>query len=155
MRAIGIAMWMLWFGHQMAFAQGTAGATDNELYAAYCIGVLDDQIQGLRSTFPTASGQKPIPELEQALQRQLAPVMQSRQRFAGYLASTGALTDPARDVWGLMVAQKHGREDYDQCLASLPQCAVTTSVQANVVCIRSLPPCSRASRCQLPDVLPF
>lgn len=155
MRAIWMAMLALCLWHQSAFAQGTAVPTDNELYAAYCVGALDEEMKGLRDTLILPSGQKANPTLEEMLQHQIAPLQQYRQRFAAYLASTGALINPALDVFGLMVATTRGREDLKQCVANMPQCSGTTSVKAWAECFMKFPACSRESRCQQPDALPF
>jgi hypothetical protein len=70
-------------------AQGS-GATDNELYAAYCKGAMN----GLDQAAPQ--------------------VQQMSQRFSGYLFTTGAMTDPRRRdaVLGIGAAMTRGRAGF-------------------------------------------
>lgn len=98
-------------------ADAQNGATDNELYAAYCKGTLDFQIEG-------AGGPTSPPLLEQRRQELLAPLLHQRQRFQAYLLSTGAITDPQRteSFFGLTAAIERGRSDVQRCFGAITTC---------------------------------
>jgi len=136
-------------------AQTPNGATDNELYASYCTGVLDEEMAAYQP------GEKPSLEkiekdlkqnnldsspekLHQWAQELLAIREKSwehlqayqeerqnkRQRFGAYLVATGVLTDPKRDaVLGLTVAMNQGHQDSKQCSATIVRCMDTLPSQ--------------------------
>jgi hypothetical protein len=95
-----------------ALAQGAA--TDNELYAAYCIGVMNSSIEDM-------GGPSSNPQIEQMRQTTIAPLVQSRQRFQSYLISSGVITDYRRAdaILGLATATQRGQADQQQCLAGI------------------------------------
>lgn len=155
-------------------AQAQSGATDNELYAAYCIGVMDERIG---TGAPSADPQK-----EQYERSVTAPWVQLRQRFQTYLLSTGAIADPQRvdAALGLTAAARRGHTDMQQCLAALTTkcnrdaCGYHYSTPSDPLglrgpsptqskcifeylktCQAQQPSCVRESRCDGPDTLPF
>lgn len=126
-----------------------SGATDNELYAAYCKGA----INGLDQAAPQ--------------------VQQMSRRFSGYLFATGAMTDPRRRdaVLGIGAAMTRGLNDEKQCSATLLACddAVNKAMRERpdtfvqkgepgmqlLTCTERDPACPRTTRCLGPDTLPF
>ena len=120
-------------------------ATDNELYAGYCIGVL----KMLRQDSPV--------------------VQQTTRRFSTYLLSTGAVANPARSqaTIGVGMAMDRGRADQNQCTAITSNCSDTwfgrqgtplpkaTRVPQFQAYVNQNPVCIRAIRCMEPEGLPF
>jgi hypothetical protein len=133
--------------------QAQSDATDNELYAAYCKGVKDQQIYGLQHTpAPTDSRQQQT--VQQMRSNLIASLDQERRRFVEYLASTGALTSPARNdaIFGLATAMKRGEADARQCGELMQQCLAKSNQSCPYF---STPPCTLVNRCDRPDNLPF
>jgi hypothetical protein len=95
-------------------AQGQSGATDNELYAAYCKGVMDATLESMGA--PSTN-----PQTERLRQSTIAPFVQLRQRFQSYLLSTGVITDLQREnaVFGLTTATQRGQADQRQCFSGI------------------------------------
>jgi hypothetical protein len=88
-----------------AMAQGIP-ATDNELYAGYCLGV--------------SAGISKDPSLWQFGEHNqtIADELKRRkQRFTGYLVSRGVLTSPnrAEAQLGVLTAERQGEEDETDC----------------------------------------
>ena len=127
----------------------SSGATDNELYAAYCKGAMN----GLEQ-----EGNTEAPRIG--------------QRFSSYLFSTGVMTDPRRRnaIMGLSAAMTHGLTDQRQCTVTVGACnqAILGSPDLSALrglndkrwprleaCVNSNPACPRAMRCNGPDALPF
>ena len=99
----------------------TSGATDNELYAGYCMGVA----RGAEQT--GASNQQSVRDRRQdQSMRTLGAVMRQQMigRFSGYLLGTGVLTDPLRTdaAIGVMVGMNSGQSDEQQCTATMAAC---------------------------------
>jgi hypothetical protein len=131
------------------FAQSSA-ATDNELYAAFCLGVLS-------SVSPSAAG----------AERRAAQI----SRFSGYLGATGILLDPSRDnaIGGVSAAETRGRVDEGQCTITMMACVKTIPAPRRALtpaeeealstrmnaCAGQDTACTRAIRCLEPDALPF
>lgn len=127
----------------------SSGATDNELYAAYCKGAMTGLDQGS------------------------VQVQQMSRRFSGYLFATGAMNDPRRRdaMLGIGAAMTRGRTDQQQCSATLLACddAVNKAMLERpgtfarrgepglqiLACTERDPACPRATRCLGPDALPF
>jgi hypothetical protein len=138
------------FGEGGVGAHGQGGPTDNELYAAYCKGVTDQQLAGR----PAGDWGREITERE-------------NQRFTAYLLSTGALTDTRRDTLGLVTAINRGKADQTQCMADFNACSqrVADSLRQNKISQKqadtmlgscfSTAECTRAARCGGTDKLPF
>jgi hypothetical protein len=152
-----------------AAAQGLP-ATDNELYAGYCLGVSE--------TIPSSLQNSPLPaEAEQELQRR-------RQRFASYLVSRGVLLSMERtDAFlGVLAAIGRGRADARDCFDQTDRCSAAPQPQLDMTkpltedtkrqfleawarrdrgiqaCVaRSLESsvCVHVVRCAKPDDLPF
>ena len=153
------------------------GATDNELHAAYCVGVLDEQIHTVRAT-PNGD-----PNTRQLREGDLLPKLELRKRFADYLLATGLVADTNRDAAGLgaLVAQRRGGADAQQCFQFvLGRCqpAVACNVNTNkpndpwnlagpsapelkcmgdyeTQCRAKEAACGRVFRCSSADDLPF
>lgn len=131
-----------------ANAQGS-GATDNELYAAFCKGAMSALDQGIPA------------------------VQQMEQRLTTYLWTTGAMTDPKRRnaVLGIGAAMTRGRTDQQHCSATLLACndAINDAPRGKrstptlkgdpglqlLACMERDASCPRVMRCQGPDALPF
>src|SRR5262249_33946543 len=83
-----------------------AQVTDNELYAAYCIGALEWRQQNAESWSPS----NPIVEQEKA--RQLREASQGLSRFRAYLVARGfGHGRNSGDVKGVALAMQRGRSD--------------------------------------------
>lgn len=140
-----MALFLLLLANSSYAQAQSSGATDNELYAAYCKGVVDGIGQA------TAEGQ--------AISR----------RFLGYLYATGVMTDPQRRnaIMGLGAATKRGSTDQQQCNVTMDACSEAILGGANVplpnnkrgsqvqACMIRDSHCQRSSRCFAPDALPF
>ena len=121
-----------------------SGATDNELYAAYCKGALS--------------------ALNQA-----GEVLQTSQRFSAYLFATGVLTDPTRRAaaMSLSSAFARGAAEQHQCNVVFSACSDSAfgkpgaawpkgnHVPQFQACVNQSSACERAMRCFQPDALPF
>ncbi len=156
-----------------------AGPTDTELYAAYCVGVMDSRITDPASSHP--------PFTRQQVEAMEAPAKEKRQRFAAYLMALGS---PDGDsALAQLLAMQRGRTDMNACMdsrmvamqaaqdAAKPACRQFSdkSTEANAMgllptpyakCIgdhvgqamkglSTLPACHRPLRCEGPDNLPF
>jgi hypothetical protein len=164
-------------------SQAQRGATDNELYASYCKGVMDSKIATVSALAAPPNGAPLTPEAEQQRQTAIAPAAKAQQRFQSYLMSTGVLTDSERgDAFlGLLEAARRGQGDEKECLTGVFACrpAVACKVHQGPsktdplglygptsaeiqcmgeymkVCRAKIPSCPRADRCDGPDSLPF
>lgn len=142
-----------------------ASATDNELYAAYCIGVIRAAEEAPHQ--PAAD-----PEVERRLSQTGAAMrQQALQRFQSYLAATGALTDNSRanSIFGLTNAMRRGQDDAEQARRTMNGCNVSvygdgkhTPIDGHVAAMQRFLSCtaqdqsvSREMRCLGPDNLPF
>jgi hypothetical protein len=132
-------------------AQTSNSATDHELYAMYCVGALDADIEalqspqrrsleeietGIRNSNPLLplsqdqirSGAQAIQDSQEHtlknLEAQKTKYQNERARFAAYIVATGALTDPhrAEAAQGLAVSKARGEQDSRQCWATLSHC---------------------------------
>lgn len=147
MQRFMVLVLLLVTGSPHAQAQ-TSGATDNELYAAYCKGAMNGLNQGS------------------------AQVQQMSRRFSSYLFATGVMTDPQRRdaMLGIGAALARGRTDQQQCSATLLACndAVNNAMRKPSIpaqkgdrglqlfaCTERNPSCPRVARCMGPDALPF
>lgn len=144
-RLTTLALLLVAAATHVAHAQG---ATDNELYAGYCAGVL--------------SGENNTPD-----------VQQMKQRFMSYPWMTGAMTAPGRRdaVLGIGAAQARGVAEGRQCSATIGGCNATVDDairrQARTrapqlshdlqlkACVNRDLSCTRSLRCFGPDALPF
>ncbi len=126
-----------------ASAQAQA-PTDNELYAAYCGGVMRELDQGN------------------------AVVQQASRRFSAYLMATGVLTDPQRSSAniGAAMAIARGRTEARQCSAAIVACSDKVlgkegtppprdNKSSQLLACMEATPCARTTRCLQPDNLPF
>lgn len=148
MRRFGMLVLLLMTVSTSADAE-SSGATDNELYAAYCKGAMS------------------------ALDQENPNVQRLERRFAAYPWLTGVMTDPRRRsaVLGIGAAIARGRADQQQCTATLLACNDTTNnpMRENpgasapkgnpglqlLACTERDPTCPRVMRCVGPDALPF
>ncbi len=141
-----------------AGAQGV-GATDNELYAAYCIGVI-------RNAEAQPGQPASDPKLEEKLRAGGAAMRQQLlRRFSGYLAATGIMIDPARSdaLIGLYAAMTRGAADNQQATATSSACQKSLDGESNnrawankyAACEYNDPAFNRVVRCVQPDSLPF
>jgi hypothetical protein len=126
--------------------------TDNQLYAAYCAGVIADRLEVLSRAPADANPKKVQSLIQYEKQRQL--------RFLDYLAATGAVsTGPGEQrAEGAYQALQRGRMEGAQCSAAIHECDAQ-GVNKREPCIgghfMNLPPCSQTNRCDYPDNLPF
>jgi hypothetical protein len=145
------AFWgvICFIGTSAVAALGQGSPTDNELYAAYCKGVTEQKLSGFVDFW-----------LKDVL-------VKENQRFSSYLMSTGALTDPQREILGLATAIKRGKSDNAQCMANFNACSqrITDSMHQNKISAKQAqtmtgacfqtPECDREARCDRADNLPF
>jgi hypothetical protein len=111
---------------------GQGGATDTDLRAAYCSGVLKQEIEFYRQLLQSPP---PTPEGKQFLQDLINETGRRRSRYFGYLMSkpTSVLADPA-----MTVATQRGRADAAQCYREVQQwCDTGACTNAHpVVCVQ-------------------
>lgn len=152
-------------------AQTTSAPTDNQMYASYCLGVIDATKQEVEKTIAST------PQTDasiQSLRYQEAENDQRRRRFAAYLLATGILTsnDTTDMAVGLAAAMNQGSADTHQCLAQFlqkcfkpdaddtehPKAAeeLQTYFAVKITqCRQNIPTCSKVERCSKNDALPF
>jgi hypothetical protein len=130
-------------------------ATDQELFAAYCLGVI------------IAAQADPVNDVEEYLGRDAAErhkeyLSQKRSRFLGYLTARGLLSG-SRNIsatTGARLANQRGRADTPRCSAKVKECvdkyASKPYVQKDINHCRDEEDACRASaRCYNDDRLPF
>jgi len=136
-----------------------SGATDNELYAAYCIGAI-------RNAESEPGHPASDPKLEEQVHSAgVALRQQLLGRFSGYLAATGIFTDARRAnaAISLYAAMTHGAADDQQAAATTSACERSLIGETNnrlwvskySSCVNLDPAVLREMRCVLPDNLPF
>jgi hypothetical protein len=153
-------------------------ASDNELYAAYCLGVLQDVQQGQRKWYLEAAElMKPSPDEEneefrkdmrRAMQEDAKDLNQKLSRFRTYLGVRGFRTGGGRDqqaYTGLQVALRRGRSDTQQCSQySEKNCAPRCTLERVGLdgiskcadqCRTESAACQSSKRCLKADTLPF
>jgi len=109
-------------------ANSQPGATDNELYAAYCEGALRESLQ-IAQTQPHVADPA-IPKGMQDRGEQLrlaglAQITQQHERFLSYLFATGALPGLGRPgvALGILSAENQGAADEDHAIHRHAQCS--------------------------------
>jgi len=139
-------------------------ATDNELYASYCIGVTIEREAMFTPIIPEM--------LSESDKEGIAKYKALDERFETYLVSTGALDGRGRfTVAGLESALKRGESDSHQCQIIYAKCAPLFGADGKPVsppppdeplpgsqaeaCSKRSPYCVRSLRCQGADNLPF
>jgi hypothetical protein len=169
-------------GAAPAAAQQGPGASDNELFAGYCIGVMDGSAAGLRRFSDIYD-----PAVQAAEQQNLQGLQRARQRYLGYLTATGVLfSGRSEALLGIQLAQRRGGADAEQCWAEgesaaskctsrdppptldfskqhTPEETEQFRAQAEAqrhridqcAAANEPEPCKRLGRCQSPDALPF
>jgi hypothetical protein len=131
-------------------------ATDQELYAAYCLGVV------------VAQGDSPLSEFEDvvghdAVVKEKERLSQERSRFQGYLAARGLLSGSrsVSSVTGARLAQERGQSDAARCFARINICVAKCSAtrpyvhQCTIDCRDEEGACRANARCFRDDQLPF
>ncbi len=124
---------MLLFVVMCSPAQGEgAGATDNELFAGYCFGML------------------------QTMDQQSQFVKDTTLRFRNYLVARGALGNPQRTQAGsgVLIAIGRGQAESRQCMRTCYD-DPTMNGDAQRACTHQNQACQRGLRCFMPDALPF
>jgi hypothetical protein len=133
-------------------------ATDQELFAAYCFGVIiaAESDGSFISNIEETMGRD-------AAQRQKEHLSQKRSRFRGYLLARGLLSG-SRSISamsGARLAKERGQADGPRCAAKIEACATKFAskrphVQKDVNDCRDEEDACRASaRCYNDDQLPF
>jgi hypothetical protein len=132
-------------------------ATDQELFAAYCLGAII-----------TARGDGSFSELETLLGRDAAQqtkerYSRKRSRFLGYLTARGLLSGSRRisAMRGARLAKERGQADTVRCTAKIDACVTKYGskrpyVQKNIDdCRDEEDACRTSARCYDDDRLPF
>jgi hypothetical protein len=90
---------------RFANAQGSL-ATDNEIYAGYCLGVIAAQPAMMEKIDPNWRADADPGAMRQGNQQ----IESHRRHFVGYLMSRGIYTSPNRGdvLLGVMIAQRRG-----------------------------------------------
>jgi len=150
--ATGLLVFLISCGQ--AIAKGS-GASDNELYAAYCIGFIQSaEAMPHGKPSPDPKVEEDSKEMQVANQRLLG-------RLYGYLAATGILTDPARKeaMLGIRDATNRGVADHGDFVATVTACLKSSDGAARPLnflsCLDKDPVNARSKRCFGPDNLPF
>jgi len=147
-------------------------ASDNELYAAYCIGVLQDRQQAGRKLWAeyeqTAASQDDAREIREARDKDLKDLDQKLSRFRTYLAVRGFRPGGGRDpqaFTGIQVALQRGRSVSLQCSQHhekncTSRCASDLVAPPGAIskcdqCRAENAECRSSERCLQADNLPF
>jgi hypothetical protein len=157
-------------------SQGLAqniGATDNELYAAYCVGVL--HLAQTNNSQPLQSDPGVPADVQQRIQRMRVEnadkLVSEVSRFSSYLMASGALSRSGAAL-GLSGATNQGRSDLEHCSKTEQQCSASIwggpgspyvplrphgddRLTRMLACTDQDQSCSRSVRCFGPDNLPF
>lgn len=120
-----------------------------EIYAAYCLGMLDEDIAslqaGIRARDPISLAIFPM---------LMAQEQTTRRKYSLYLVANGTLSGPTLSSAeiGIMMANKRGHDELRQCDA-----LITANAQANKYGSELFPPiCRRLDQCRDPSkLLPF
>lgn len=146
----------------LSTAQAQPALTDNELYAAYCMGSFQNEVNEMWSGFG-GQGATHSPQLTASIHKMVDPIQAKLTRFQNYLFATGALSDLRRSdqIFGIYSAEQQATSDQKMCISELSQCKVDMKLpfdkrlQQSLDCARAKPSCTRLARCSLPDNLPF
>jgi hypothetical protein len=154
-------------------------ASDNELYAAYCIGVLQYAQQAAQKEWAKyeqdgANSQDDARQMREARDNDLKDLAQKHLRFRTYLAVRGFRPGGSRDpqaLTGIQVALKRGRSDRQLCSQlheknCTPRCRVSPEaliggLDPGVItkcidqCRAEIAECRSSERCLQADNLPF
>jgi hypothetical protein len=131
-------------------------ATDQELFAAYCLGVIIVAGQGDDLHVEETLGQD-------AARQQKEYLSQKQSRFAGYLTARGLLSG-SRSIsatTGVRLANQRGRADQPRCSTKVKQCvdkyvSKRPYVQKDINdCRDEEDACRAIARCYNDDRLPF
>ena len=147
-------------------AAQTAGLTDNDLLAAYCLGVHQSRVVALPQLALLYCGtEEAATKCRQDLAPWLAATLEEadgiRKRFARYIIARGFTTNPElqEHLPRIAAATKIGQKDYENCRTTLRQdpcmekCRDTTGQCFNQ-CRTQLPTCVRVDRCGRQDIVP-
>jgi hypothetical protein len=135
---------------QVASAQSVS--LDNQLYAAYCVGVEKVRIAWFQRQ-PATTDKK----LSGIINEGISFSQERLSRFQQYLLSTDAL-NYSRDPTGLAIAEKRGESDVATCLNTINFCVNgehATSPQCENANLLKSPACVSSTRCSNSDSLPF
>jgi hypothetical protein len=165
MRAIGKGCLALLLWITVASAQ-TAGPTDNDLLASYCLGVSQAKAEDARRLSQSASECRHGWGTSEAMCRQMLDTLSTeseamRQRFTRYLVARGYLTnrDMIAALPGLAAMRMGGQQDLQTCddatPACFPQCASDRTGTCLLRCRARISACAKTDRCFRADVLPF
>ena len=156
MRFLVAAGFCLIFGGALA-----QPATDHELYASYCVGVLLQQ-----GDWSKANPYKVPAEFQEVEERHKREDQQRLSRFQSYLVARGFISGENNlQRRGNLLAIQRGRSDYVNCNSDFTPCSNAcsatkdTDAEKVVACItacstRSLA-CRSTNKCREPDSLPF
>lgn len=147
-------------------ARAQRGATDNELYAGYCFGVMDWRV-GLDNPNGEQHERPHNDELEKLLgigrsdntkaERVYRDAMEKRQRFLSYMLSTGGFLSARGGgaALGVLLAINQGHSDGDRCLRALddrncklPQCPNSGPTPDDAFILRPRPQSDEENACR-------
>jgi hypothetical protein len=142
-------------------------ASDNELYAAYCIGVLQHRAEYEQGLADDKQSQDAA--MRRLLQEDTKNLNQKLSRFRTYLAVRGFRPRGGRDpqaFTGIQVALQRGQADVQQCdqfseKTCTPRCPfgldgdVDAIMKCVVQCLAENAACRSSERCLQADNLPF
>jgi hypothetical protein len=135
-------------------------ATDNELYAMYCIGVLFQTTEESDQAPPPPASASP--GLLEMLKTQRTDTAERLNRFRAYLAARGFLTGSRNDSLAVMQGiNNRGRSESQACSNHMTTCAsACLAPQSELIgcidrCQTSSRVCVSTMRCYQNDGLPF
>jgi len=135
-------------------------ATDEELYAAYCLGVtITHQEQPAITSQLKSLGIEPDPRVAEGEQQTKEILDRHISRFRGYLAARGLLSG-SRSISamsGARLARERGQADARRCFARIDGCVKKFSSNTYAVedCSNEENACRSNDRCFKGDRLPF
>jgi hypothetical protein len=131
--------------------QEQSAASDNQLYAGYCLGVMTEMIDQTNSNPPATA-----PQFAQLRQRAIEDLRSRQRRFASYLLATNSIqTDQAG---GTIIAMARGKSEATICTNQTRQCLVPDASKREpwyAAHYMNSGTCSTLNRCFDRDNLPF
>jgi hypothetical protein len=132
-------------------------ATDHEIYASYCIGVLT----GHKHPMPIPS--IPDAKILDAYRKMHRDTDQQIERFAAYLEARGLRGKNRRNdeaAAGVTAAEQRGTSDWLACEGVITRCVRSCNsrnktMKCEARCLNQDQRCRSAQRCEYPDNLPF
>ena len=141
-----------WAQISPATAQG-GPATDNELYAGYCLGATQAEPTVMQKLFGSPQNATQAEMMNQVIRES----QRLRQRFAGYLLARGIIISPNRNdaFFGIVLAQPRGEADAMECGKQIQRCIPNRNPDACIEQPEVKAVCGQVGRCKGPDTLPY